>query len=172
MMRPVQLRHTITYGAPRDQVFAMLTDEAFRRGSVAAQGGLGAEVSVRRAHPPGTGASVRIEQLLPTRGVPAPARRFVDGTVRLVQLEEWSHAGGATLVVRVPGLPVDVVGRITLEAVGGAAAAVTRQTVEATVDVRVPLLGERLAGFVGGLVSAGMDTEQQVGEAWLRGDRQ
>ena len=38
-------------------------------------------------------------------------------------------------------------------------------------DVRVPLLGARLAGFVGGLVAAGMDTEQQVGETWLRGER-
>ena len=47
----------------------------------------------------------------------------------------------------------------------------THQTVEAEVDVRVPLVGARLAGFVGGLVAAGMDTEQQVGEAWLRGER-
>lgn len=172
MMRPVQLRHTITYGASRDEVFAMLTDAAFRRRSVAAQGGSGAEVSVRRAAPPDAGTTVRIEQLLPTRGVPEPARRLVGGSVRLVQLEEWYDAGGATLVVRVPGLPVDVVGRVVLEAVTGSAAAVTRQSVEVAVDVRVPLLGERLAGFVGGLVSAGMDTEQQVGEAWLRGDRQ
>lgn len=71
-----------------------------------------------------------------------------------------------------PGLPVDVVDRVVLEAVGGPGAAVTRQTAEAVVDVRVPLLGDRLAGFVGGLVSAGMDTEQRVAEAWLRGDRQ
>ncbi|KQT89343.1 hypothetical protein ASG49_16325 [Marmoricola sp. Leaf446] len=166
-MRLVQLRHEITYRASPDEVFAMLADEDFRRRSAVAQGVLTADVSIVRNGPDEQGISVRIDQLQPTRGVPEVARRFVSETVRLVQLEEWSDARGGTVVVELPGLPVTVTGRVVLSADGD----LTRQRVEADVEVRVPLLGGRLAGFIGGLVAAGMDTEQQVGEAWLRGER-
>ncbi|WP_162244538.1 DUF2505 domain-containing protein [Marmoricola sp. Leaf446] len=163
----MQLRHEITYRASPDEVFAMLADEDFRRRSAVAQGVLTADVSIVRNGPDEQGISVRIDQLQPTRGVPEVARRFVSETVRLVQLEEWSDARGGTVVVELPGLPVTVTGRVVLSADGD----LTRQRVEADVEVRVPLLGGRLAGFIGGLVAAGMDTEQQVGEAWLRGER-
>ncbi|WP_170169797.1 DUF2505 domain-containing protein [Nocardioides aurantiacus] len=163
----MQLRHEITYRASPDEVFAMLADEAFRRRSAVAQGVLTADVSIVRGGRSEEGISVRIDQLQPTRGVPDVARRFVSETVRLVQLEEWSDAAGGTVVVELPGLPVTVTGKVGLEADGE----LTRQHVEADVEVRVPLVGARLAGFIGGLVAAGMDTEQQVGEAWLRGER-
>lgn len=163
----MQLSHTVTYAADVAEVFAMLADETFRQRSAVARGVLTADVSVVRTGPEDTGISVRIDQLQPTRGVPEVARRFVAETVRLVQLEEWSDPSGGTVVVELPGLPVTVTGRVRLEADGDR----THQTVEAEVDVRVPLLGARLAGFVGGLVAAGMDTEQQVGETWLRGER-
>lgn len=166
-MRLVQLRHEITYRASHDEVFAMLADEDFRRRSAVAQGVLTADVSIVRNGPDEQGISVRIDQLQPTRGVPDVARRFVSETVRLVQLEEWSDARGGTVVVELPGLPVTVTGTVTLSADGD----LVRQRVAADVEVRVPLLGGRLAGFIGGLVAAGMDTEQQVGEAWLRGER-
>lgn len=167
MMRPVHLSHEITYRATPGEVFAMLGDETFRRRSAVAQGVLTADVSIVPGGRAGEGLSVRIDQLQPTRGVPEVARRFVSETVRLVQLEEWTDAEGGTVVVELPGLPVTVTGRVSLVADGE----VTRQRVEADVEVRVPLLGGRLAGFIGGLVAAGMDTEQQVGEAWLRGER-
>lgn len=160
----MQLSHTTTYAADVAEVFAMLADETFRQRSAVARGVLTADVSVVRTD---DGMSVRIDQLQPTRGVPEVARRFVAETVRLVQLEEWSDPSAGTVVVELAGLPVTVTGTVRLEADGDR----THQTVEAEVDVRVPLVGARLAGFVGGLVAAGMDTEQQVGEAWLRGER-
>lgn len=163
----MHLRHTIAYRAAPDEVFAMLADADFRRRSAAARGVLDAEVSIVRAGTGDEGISVRIEQLQPARGLPDVARRFVGATVRTVQLEEWADARGGTVVVEVSGAPVALTGRVRLEGGPGE----TRQTVSADVDVRVPLVGARLAGFVGGLVAAGMDTEQQVGEAWLKGER-
>ena len=165
MIRGVQLAHTITYAeATPAQVHAMLADPEFRRRSSRAQGVLTADVSVL---PNGEGMSVRVDELQPARGVPEAARRFVGETVRLVRLEEWSDASGGTVVVDAPGKPVSVTGTVRLEAVGTG----TTQTLEVEVDVRVPLLGGRLASFVGELVAASMDTEQQVGTAWLRGER-
>ncbi|WP_157682779.1 DUF2505 domain-containing protein [Nocardioides scoriae] len=160
----MQLAHTITYAeATPAQVHAMLADPEFRRRSSRAQGVLTADVSVL---PNGEGMSVRVDELQPARGVPEAARRFVGETVRLVRLEEWSDDTGGT-VVDAPGKPVSVTGTVRLEAVGTG----TTQTLEVEVDVRVPLLGGRLASFVGELVAASMDTEQQVGTAWLRGER-
>ena len=145
----------------------MLADETFRQRSAVARGVLTADVSIVRSGVDGAGISVRIDQLQPTQGVPDVARRFVAPTVRIVQLEEWSDDRGGTVVVEVPGLPVTVTGTVRLETEAGR----THQRLEAEVDVRVPLVGQRLAGFLGGLIAAGMDTEQQVGEAWLRGER-
>lgn len=153
------LRHQISYDAPLADVFAMLSDPAFRQASTEAMGVVSADVSIT---PKGEGISIRIDQVQPT-AVPGFAKRFVGETTRAVQTEEWSSPAGATISIETPGKPMSVKGTLSLRESGGR----TTETLEAEVKVKVPLVGGKLESLMGDLVVKGMDKEQGAGEAWL-----
>jgi hypothetical protein len=142
----------------------MLTDPEFRRYAADATGVLSAEVTVE---PSGDGHVVTIDQVQPTAGVPAFARRSAGETTRAVQVETWSSQGRATLTVQTPARPTDVSGTYVLSDDGGR----TTQTFTGEVKVKVPLIKDRLEKLMAQQFNRGRDEEQAAGAAWLRGDR-
>jgi uncharacterized protein YndB with AHSA1/START domain len=164
MMSAMQLRHEITYDAPADAVWEMLSDPAFRERSCDAMGVLDREITIERA---GEGMHVRIDQVQPTAGVPSFAKKFAGETTRAIQTEEWSDRRHATLAVETPGKPSQLQGTLTLTEQDGR----TTETFEGEVKVRVPLIGGKLESLVADLFRAGMDHEHTAGVAWLGGDR-
>jgi hypothetical protein len=158
------LRHEISYDAPLAEVFAMLSDPAFRQTSATAMGVISADVTII---PNGDGISVTIDQVQPTEGVPGFAKKFAGETTRAVQTEEWVSPAGGTIVIETPGKPTSIKGTLSLTEIGGR----TTETLEAEVKVKVPLLGGKLESLMGDLVTKGMDKEQAAGAAWLAGRR-
>ena len=160
----MKLRHEISYDAAPADVYAMLSDPAFRQKSCDAMGVLSADIAVE---PAGDGMRVQIDQVQPTAGVPSFAKKFAGETTRAVQVEEWADPTQATLTVRTPGKPTEISGTLTLTADGPG----TVETFEGEVKVKVPLIGGKLESLVGELFTAGMDREHTAGVAWLAGER-
>ncbi len=158
----MQLRHEVTYDAPLAEVFAMLSDPAFRQAAAEAMGVISADVSIT---PQGDGISVRIDQVQATEGIPGFAKRFAGDTTRAVQVEDWSSRTGGTISIETPGKPTSIKGTLTLAESGGR----TTETLEAEVKVKVPLIGGKLESLMGDLVVKGMDKEHATGVAWLAG---
>lgn len=160
----MKVSHTATYDAPLSEVYAMLTDPAFRRYAADATGVVSAEVTVEES---GGGHVVTIDQVQPTEGVPAFARKFAGETTRAVQVETWPSPEQGTLTVQTPGRPTDVSGSYALSEDGGR----TRQTFTGEVKVKVPLIKDKLERLMVQLFVDGRDKEQAAGAAWLRGER-
>ncbi|MCW2762936.1 MAG: hypothetical protein JWR85_3137 [Marmoricola sp.] len=158
------LRHEISYDAPLADVFAMLSDPAFRKVSADAMGVISADIVIT---PNGDGISVRIDQVQPTEGIPGFARKFAGETTRAVQTEEWVSPAGGTITIETPGKPTSIKGTLVLSESGDR----TTETLEVEVKVKVPLLGAKLESLMADLVTKGMDKEQVAGAAWLGGRR-
>ena len=155
-MRTMKLRHEIGYDAPLADVYAMLSDPAFRQASADATGVISADVSIT---PKGEGMSVRIDQVQPTEGVPGFAKKFAGETTRAVQTEEWSSPAGGTITIETPGKPTSIKGTLSLTESGGR----TTETLDVEVKVKVPLIGGKLESLMADLVAEGMDKEQEAG---------
>jgi hypothetical protein len=158
------LRHEISYDAPLADVYAMLSDPAFRQASADAQGVVSADVTITSK---GAGMSVRIDQVQPTEGVPGFAKKFAGATTRAVQTEEWTSPAGGTITIETPGKPTSIKGTLALVESGGR----TTETLEVEVKVKVPLIGGKLESLMGDLVAKGMDKEHTAGVVWLTGKR-
>ena len=164
MMEAMRFRHEISYDATADEVYAMLSDPAFREASAAAMKVVSADVSIT---PRDEGMSVRIEQVQRTEGVPGFAKKIVGDTTQAIQIEEWSSRRRATIEIQTPGKPTSVHGTLTLIESGGR----TTETMEAEVKAKVPLIGGKLESLLGELIAKGMDKEHGAGVAWLSGQR-
>jgi uncharacterized protein YndB with AHSA1/START domain len=161
----MKLRHEITYDAPLADVFAMLSDPAFRKRSAqVSMNVISADVTIT---PKGDGISVLIDQVQPTEGVPKFAKKFAGETTRSVQTEEWGSPSGGTISIETPGKPTSINGTLALTESGGR----TTETLDVEVKVKVPLIGGKLESVMADLVAQGMDKEHAAGVAWLSGDR-
>ena len=164
MMGAMKVTHTATYDASAAEVYAMLVDPGFREYCARATGSIEAAVTVEEQ---GDGHVVTIDQVQPTEGVPAFAKKFAGETTRAIQTEVWSGPTAATLTVKTPGRPSDVSGSYTLTEEGGR----TVQVFEGEVEAKVPLIKDKLEKLIGDLFLEGKDREQAAAAAWLAGDR-
>jgi uncharacterized protein YndB with AHSA1/START domain len=160
----MKFRHEITYAAPISEVYAMLTDPAFRQKSCDAMGVLSADISIEVDGPT---AQVVIDQVQPTEGVPSFAKKIAGQSTRAIQTEEWADGTVATLTVKTPGKPTEITGRLTLTETGAS----TVEAFEGEAKAKVPLIGGKLESLVADLFKAGMDKEHAAGVAWLKGER-
>lgn len=165
MMSVMHFHHELRYDAPVRAVRAMLADPAFREESARAQGVVSAEVTVT---PAGEGMTVVVDQVQPTAGVPAFAKKFAGETTRAIQTEQWSSATDAVIRIETPGKPTSITGTLSLRPDGDGG---TVETMAAEIRVKVPLIGGRLESLMAGLVAQGMDAEHEAGVAWLGKDR-
>lgn len=164
MMSAMQVSHSAVYQAPLDDVYAMLTDPAFREYAARHSGVLAVTVDVQQQ---GDGHSVRMEQVQPVQGVPGFAKRFAGETADVVVEEVWSSHRTGTLVVETPGKPSRVQGSYTLTETDGR----TTQKFEGECKVSVPLIGGKLEKVMADLFVEGREQEAQAGSSWLRGER-
>ncbi len=160
----MKFRHALTYDATPDEVFAMLSDPAFREKVCAAQGVVSADV---RLTPSGGGFDLVMDQVQNTAGLPAIAKKIAGDTTAITLKESWKDASGGSLEIIAPGKPTSAAGTIRLAASGTG----TTETVELDVKVKVPLIGGKLESLMGDNIKNGMDVEHTVGAAWLAGER-
>jgi hypothetical protein len=156
----MKCEHTVRYDAPVDQVYAMLTDPAFREKAAWALGSTSVEV-------PTDGGEVRIDMVSPTTDVPAFARKIAGATTRAIQSERWRDGSVAELRLESPGKPVSVVGTRSLVPDGDG----TLDTFTGEAKASIPLVGGKIEKLVVEKLVDGWNTEHGVGVAWLGGDR-
>jgi len=160
----MRIRHELKYAASPPEVYAMLSDPAFRERVCQALNAVSADVAIT---PQGEGMTVRIDMVQRTSAVPGFAKKVVGDQTRVVQHELWSDAGGADLDLEIPGKPGSIRGRITLSGDSSA----TVETFEGEVKTGVPLIGGRLEELIGKLFIKGMDAEHRLGTDWLAEER-
>ncbi len=161
MMESMDFRHELSYAASPEQVHAMLTDARFREEVCASQQVLRFAVSVEDT----AGVlTVEVDQVQEARGIPAFATKFVGDEIAIEQRETWSSPSGADLEVTIPGKPMRMRGAISLAA---DADGHTVERVRGEISVSIPLIGGKLAGFVGDIFRLALDAEHAVGRSWL-----
>lgn len=160
----MRFQHTTTYDAPAAEVFAMLTDPAWREKVGTAQGVVSSTVTVT---PEGDGRRVVIDQVQNTAGLPAIAKKIAGETTRAVVTEVWASPTGGTIEILAPGKPTKAVGTVNLVAEGDT----TRHITDLEVTVNVPIIGGRLENLMADNIRKGLEIEEAVGAAWLEGGR-
>lgn len=160
----MKIRHRLTYAAPPSEVYEMRADPAFRSRVCEAMDTLSHDVTVDDSD----GAlTVAVDMVQHTQGVPGFAKKVVGEETRVIQTERWAETHTGDIEVEIPGKPGHIRGTLSLAAGGGGSVYVFDG--EATINI--PLLGGRLEGLIRELFVEGMDTEQRVAAAWLRGER-
>lgn len=160
----MRFQHTSTYAAPVDEVYAMLTDQAWREKVGTAQGVISSDVTIT---PEGEGCRVVIDQVQDTAGLPAIAKKIAGDTTRAVVTEVWASPTSGTVEIVAPGKPTKAVGTVALESDG----TTTRHVIDLEVTVKVPLVGGKLEGLMADNIGRGLEVEEAVGAAWLEGER-
>lgn len=160
----MKIRHQLTYAASPTEVYQMRADPAFRAQVCEAMDTLSHDVTVDDT----TGElTIAVDMVQHTQGVPSFAKKVVGDRTRIVQTESWGSAEAADLVLEIPGKPGHIRGRLT----STSNASGTVYAFEGEAKVAIPLVGGKLEGLVAELFTDGMDTEHQVGTAWLAGER-
>lgn len=162
MMAPMKFRHELSYDASPAEVFEMLADPAFREKVGEALDVVSAAITLERD---GDGFTLTNDQVQRTEGLPSFAKKIAGDTTRVIQTEEWPAATGGTLRIDAVGKPTSMAGTIELVPDGQG----TVEVVELEIKAKVPLIGGKLENLMAEQVRDGMDTERQVGMAWLKG---
>ena len=157
----MRISHEVRYDAGVEDVYAMLTDPAFRERASRAQGATSVDVAV-------DGGEVGITMVTPNTDIPAFARKFAGDSVTVVQAESWSDdAYECDFSLSPHGLPARITGTRTLVEDGDG----TLDTFAGEAHAKVPLVGGKLEGLLRDKLTQGWDTEHTVGVAWLAGER-
>lgn len=156
----MKIQHSVRYAAPVADVYAMLTDPAFREKASWAQNATSVEVTV-------DGGSVCVDMVQPNTGMPSALRKFVGETIHAIQAETWSEGHLADFRLTTPGKPAGIAGIRRLIADGEG----TLDTFDGEAKAKVPLIGGKIESIIATKLKDGWDTEHGVGTAWLSGER-
>jgi Protein of unknown function (DUF2505) len=152
----------LDFAATPEDVYAMMTDQAYLEDVCVASESISYDVSV-------DGSSTRTSRTLPS---PESAARFTGPELTVVEEVQWAEAGAdgsriGALTMTVLGQPVRLTGRLQA-APGGRG---TKVDLTGELKVNIPLLGRKLEESAAPAVLAGFRTQQQVGDRWLAGER-
>jgi len=160
----MRFRKELAYEADPDEVFAMLSDPAFREKVAHAQEVASVDVQLTTS---GGGFSLVNDQMQNTKDLPSIAKKITGDTTRAVITEEWSSPTSGAISIAAPGKPTKAEGTITLEPDTTG----TTEIVELEVKVKVPLIGGKLEQLMADTIGSGYDVEHEIGRAWLAGER-
>jgi len=153
-----------TYDHPADAVFAVLTDFDAVAAKYEAIGQHDVEL-IRRDEGDDGSVTLVTRRVVPLE-VPSFAKKVLSPSQTVVQTDEWDAPDAAgvrtgTFRVESKGTPAHVSGTLRLSPDGPDAC---RNESHVQVDVKVPLVGGRIADFVGKDARTAVDHEQ----AWIR----
>lgn len=155
-----RITHELTYDAPAAQVYAMLTDSAFRQEVCERIGVISSDTTVT---PTGDGHEVVIDQRQHAQGLPGFAKKLVGDDIHIVQTETWRDPAHADVLVTIPGKPGEMTGTATLTEAGGT----TTEHVDLEIKVRVPLVAGKIESLIGDMLIKALKTENVVGREYL-----
>lgn len=155
------------YDRPADEVFATFVDFDTVAAKYLALGH--EDVTLLDRAETGGGVTIHTRRIVPL-DVPGFAKRFLKPKNPVEQTDSWSAPDGAgvrtgTFTVDARGVPVSVQGTLRLEPTDTGC----RNTITVRVDCKVPLVGGRIADFVGGDTRKAVDHEETWTKAHLTG---
>ncbi len=158
----MKVTHSVRYEASVEEVYAMLSDPAFREHATLAQGAVSADATV-------DGGSVRIDFRRHNDEVPGFARKLIGGEeLHATQAEDWSDdAYEADMSITTEGIPAGIHGTRTLVEDGDG----TLDTFEGESRAKIPLVGGKIEKLLAEKLVLGWNVEHRAGVAWLRGER-
>ena len=155
-----------TYDAAVDDVIALFTDPDVVRARYEAAGDR--DIEILECGPQGDGFVIRTSRTVDV-DLPGFARKVLKPTNTMIQVDTWSArdldgARDGDFAIEVKGAPVKVAGEMRIEptADGG-----TRHTVDGKLDVKVPLIGGKVAGWAEGPSQQRLDGEYTFHRARL-----
>jgi len=161
----VKIAKSIEYAASPEEVFAVLTDQAFQEAKCAATGAIRHTATVRTE---ADRTVITTERVLPTSGMPDFAKNMVGETLKVTETQDWGPADGngsreGTVSMAVAGVPVALKGTLSL-APGGAG---TVEAIDADLKASVPLIGGKIEKAAAPPVEDAITIEQRVAQEWL-----
>jgi len=155
-----------TYDAAVDDVIALFTDPDVVRARYEAAGDR--DIEILECGPQGDGFVIRTSRTVDV-DLPGFARKVLKPTNTMIQVDTWSArdvdgARDGDFAIEVKGAPVKVAGEMRIEptADGG-----TRHTVDGKLDVKVPLIGGKVASWAEGPSQQRLDGEYDFHRARL-----
>jgi uncharacterized protein YndB with AHSA1/START domain len=161
----MKISETITYAAPPETVYAMVTDPAFQERKCVEAHAHRHEAAVS---PAGDGARVVTKRDLPADDLPDFAKSIVGQTLSVTETYEWGGAAAdgsrsGTLTVEVAGAPVALRSNVRLLPSGGG----TQITIEGDLKASIPLFGGKVEKAAAPAVIDAIHSEQRTGTVWL-----
>ena len=157
-----------TYDAAVDDVFALFADPDVVRARYEAAGDR--DIEILECGPQGDGFVIRTSRTVDV-DLPGFARKVLKPTNTMVQTDTWSArdldgARDGDFAIEVKGSPVKVWGEMRIEptAAGG-----THHTVDGNLEVKVPLIGGKVASWAAGPSQQRLDGEYDFHRARLQG---
>ncbi|MFI5427608.1 DUF2505 domain-containing protein [Aeromicrobium sp. UC242_57] len=161
----MKLNEKFSYdGASVEDVFGLLSDQAFRTESCANQGATDYEVTVV---PSGDGATVTIVRTQ-AADMPDFVKKLTGSTVKVKQTEVWSGPDGdgnrtADVKVSIIGQPAEMTGKAELFARDGG----SDFTVDGDVKVSIPFIGKKIEPEVAKAIKSSLREEVEYGMSKL-----
>ncbi len=116
-----------------------------------------------------SGVDVVTTQVLRAERLPGIVHQFHHGDLEIRRAETWTGLSGGTAQASVAssirGAPVTLSGDASLSALAAGA----RMALQATVEVRIPLVGAKMEKFIGKQLVNLLDAEQQFTSRWIAG---
>jgi hypothetical protein len=164
MMCAMDLKLSTKYDASPADVFAIISDPAFREEACVQTHAVSYDVSVTQS---GSDTVVKVVREMPTEQIPDFAKKFVGATITVVQTETWGPAAAdgsrrASVRGEVKGTPAGFTGTASISGDTGQ----TVQAVDLDVKVAVPLIGRKMEPFIAQAIEAALVKEQKIGQTW------
>lgn len=161
----MRISETVTYGAAPEDVFAMLTDEAFQERKCVDAGALRYDVAVTTV---ADGARVVARRDLPTDSLPDFAKSLVGTSLSITETYDWGGArpNGSRrgeLTVEVAGAPIAMRGKVEMVPAGAG----TTIRIDGDLKASIPLLGGRVERAAAPAVINAIRSENQTGAHWI-----
>ena len=159
----VTAKHTFEY--PIEKVWAMFADQDSH---VAKFEGMGhRDIKVLEFENSGSDVLIKVSRVVDV-DLPGYAKKVLKPTSTVESTDKWHDNGdgtyGGTFSADPQGQPVDVKGKTTLTPDGDGK---TLYQVDATVKVKVPLIGGKIENWAKGDILKQMEDEFAAGETWL-----
>lgn len=157
-MGPMQINSQQTYAATPDEVFAMMTDQAYLAACCDRFGAKERTIDVN-------GNTTTVKMKLPA---PAQVQKFIGAVLPLNQIITWGEAAAdgsrhGTLAMTVDKMPVNVTGTAVLRPGGQG----TEVIYDADMVVKIPLVGKKLEQEAAPVAKRALDAQEQVGQDYL-----
>jgi len=182
----MRITEKLHHAAGVEEVFAMLSNQAFQELRCERSGSVEHEVTIEQPVDHGGGAygdgdadgpTVVTRRRMTTDEFPDFAKKLIGHTVDLIETTRWGATASdgtreAAYTLNVEGTPVNVVGGVHLRpsaevAAGGGQGAVTTHTVDGELNAHIPFIGAKVERAVRPFVTRAIELEAQLGREWL-----